>query len=293
MKHNIFSIIAVLSLMFVASACTVIPEDERIFTDETELGNKSVLLVEFTGWKCVNCPDAAKVAHQLLDLHGENLVVVGIHPDGASWCIPTGAALDLRTEVGGSYWTYFGSPVSFPIGVIDFYAFNGDYLLDRNLWASSVAKRRALTQPITLDPQVTVSGRDLDIHTVLNTTDETANPEELSLILWITEDNIVGLQLEGSEPNPNYVHNHVLRAAVTPEWGNAVVAPTATAPTSLDATFTLDEAWMVNNCNVVAILIQKSTKEVLAVRQVSLSNAPAEEGGEEGTEEGGEEGTEE
>lgn len=293
MKHNLLSIIAALTLMVAATACTVIPEDDRIITETTPFGNKSVLLVEFTGWKCVNCPDAAKVAHQLLELHGDNLVVVGIHPDGASWCIPTGAALDFRTEVGGKYWTYFGSPVSFPIGIIDFCAFNGDYLLDRNLWAADVAKRRTLYQSIFLNPEMELDGRDLSIHTNLITFSDTTVTEPLSLILWITEDNIVGLQLEGSEPNLEYVHNHVLRAAATPEWGNDVTAPAGGAPTSLDATITLDENWVINNCNVVAVLINKSTKEVLSVRQVSLSTLSNNEGGEENPGEGGEEGGEE
>ncbi|MDO4190957.1 MAG: Omp28 family outer membrane lipoprotein [Bacteroidales bacterium] len=269
MKHNFLSLIVACCLLFVAS-CTVIPEDERIIHGEIDYGTKSVLLVEFTGWKCVNCPDAAKVAHQLLDLHGDNLVVVGMHPDGSTWTVPSGTALDFRTEAAGVYWTHFGSPVSFPIGVIDFHEFNGSYLLDRNLWASSVSERRQLNQVAQLALQVTAANNDLTIQTTVSAESDADIIDNVSLILWITEDNIVGLQLEGSEPNPEYVHNHVFRAAVTPEWGVDITVPTVENPSSYDTTFTLQDGWVANNCNVVAVLIDKQTKEVLTVKQVPV-----------------------
>ena len=51
------------------SACEVIPENEQIvevFTPaDTSQYKRASLLVEFSGWRCMNCPNAAAVAHEL------------------------------------------------------------------------------------------------------------------------------------------------------------------------------------------------------------------------------------
>ena len=67
------------------TACEVIPEDDRITevftpTDPTAIKRTS-LLIEYSGWQCVNCPTAAEEAHHLKEQYGENLVVVVMHPE--------------------------------------------------------------------------------------------------------------------------------------------------------------------------------------------------------------------
>ena len=82
MKSNIqislYSLLLVLGSLL--AACEVIPAGERdnvIFTptDSTALQRTS-LLIEYSGWQCVNCPTAAEEAHHLKEQYGENLVVV-------------------------------------------------------------------------------------------------------------------------------------------------------------------------------------------------------------------------
>ena len=84
MKINWKYIIMLLSIGLL-TACEVIPEGEReevIFTptDPSTLKRTS-LLIEYSGWQCVNCPTAAEEAHRLKELYGENLVVVVMHPE--------------------------------------------------------------------------------------------------------------------------------------------------------------------------------------------------------------------
>ena len=67
------------------AACEVIPageHDKVIFTpaDQTAIKRTS-LLIEYSGWQCVNCPTAAEEAHRLKEQYGDNLVVVVMHPE--------------------------------------------------------------------------------------------------------------------------------------------------------------------------------------------------------------------
>ena len=79
MKTNWKYITLVLSIALLV-ACEVIPEGERLIPVETEETNRKILLVEFSGVKCNNCPIAAEEGHKLQHLYGEKLVIVEMHP---------------------------------------------------------------------------------------------------------------------------------------------------------------------------------------------------------------------
>lgn len=50
----------ILSLLLLVAGCDIIDEKDRVIqTDELHFTNKIVLLEDFTGHKCVNCPVAA------------------------------------------------------------------------------------------------------------------------------------------------------------------------------------------------------------------------------------------
>ena len=67
------------------AACEVIGPGERndvIFTPtDPSAVKRTSLLIEYSGWQCVNCPTAAGEAHHLKELYGEELVVVVMHPE--------------------------------------------------------------------------------------------------------------------------------------------------------------------------------------------------------------------
>ena len=47
-------------------ACDVVPEDDRLIDMPLNPSDRTVLLIEFTGCRCVNCPGAAMVANEML-----------------------------------------------------------------------------------------------------------------------------------------------------------------------------------------------------------------------------------
>ena len=59
------------------AACEVIPSGQReevIFTPaDPSAVKRTSLLIEYSGWQCVNCPTAAEEAHYLKEQYGENV----------------------------------------------------------------------------------------------------------------------------------------------------------------------------------------------------------------------------
>ena len=106
-QNLILSFFAV--MMF--AACNVIPEDDRLIEVELMPSDRTVLLVEFTGNRCVNCPGAAMVAHEMLEISPENIVVVGMHPAGIVYTNPMDPNIDLSSAEAMEYLRSTGKVV--------------------------------------------------------------------------------------------------------------------------------------------------------------------------------------
>ena len=78
--------ILLLSLLPLLFSCDYIDENERFIVvdshfeqPDTESVVKNVLLEDFTGQRCVNCPRGSEVIEQLQEAYPERLIAVGIH----------------------------------------------------------------------------------------------------------------------------------------------------------------------------------------------------------------------
>ena len=108
-----------------------------------------------------------------------------------------------------------------------------------------------------------------DAHKVVATiTPDTTMDYNVSLQMWLVENNIVAPQ--ASQGN-KYVHQHVFRKALNPMWGDELGK--ITEATSKEYSFEIESRYVVDNCAVVAVLINTETKEVIQASQVALGNA--------------------
>ena len=79
-KKSILGIAAVASVLaFGFTACDEVDENERFVEMPARESKRNVLVEEFTGQQCTNCPDAHKALATLSEQYGSNLIVVGIH----------------------------------------------------------------------------------------------------------------------------------------------------------------------------------------------------------------------
>ncbi len=280
-KNLVFAV-CVTVLSFVA--CDVISEEDRLIVESRPLTDRTTLLIEFTGNRCPNCPGAAMIADDLLDTIPENVIVVGMHPEGLNFTQPITPKVILQSKEAYDYLVEFGGNVStgLPVGVINFAKFDNEYLQGSSKWTAQVFNQCYVEAKCLLELQHAVKD---DNHVVTAALNPKVNLESVSLMFWLLESNIVGPQnmshdlvesykerhpdaKEQSGAITNYVHNHVFRACLNGFWGEELGA--VSEPTTKDCSFSVNEKYVADNCSVVAVLIDTKTHEVIQAAEIAL-----------------------
>lgn len=256
-------------LMFGMVACDIIEEP---YKKETGGGNgggetpdkvvKHVLLEDYTGVKCVNCPAAGEIALDLQKRYDHKVIVLGVHA-GAMAMVP---AFDLRTLEGEEWWKFFNFQQN-PVGTINRKMVNGGYAYDSPLWEDAVAE--TLQEEATVDMNAEINfneaNRELKVEVASEFLAEMSGT--YALTVCIMEDSIVGLQTTPGGNLKDYVHRHVFRGTMNGAWGEEL-NQTAVAPEEefkKSYTATLNEAYNADQCYIIAYVSNAETKEVLQV----------------------------
>jgi len=269
MRKTIYTFLLI-TAMVILHACDVISEDERyIQTDELKFTNKIVLLEDFTGHKCVNCPAAANYMEELRELSEGHLLIVSIHSgvyantSGSMW------KNDFRTEEGNIYHDHF-MPEAYPSAMID-RSKNGSQLTISNTALYKVKLIERLSQTSPIDLQLSVTGNEAagyEVKTEIHFLEDIAGP--LALQLWITEDNITSPQLMADNSiNENYIHRHVFRQAINGVWGEELnKGHHANEVLEITHPFNYHSDWVKENCSLIAFIYVKSSGEILQAVQL-------------------------
>lgn len=213
MKHLTY-IISLMAFLMVCS-CSHIDELERYIYVEPASVARTVLIEEFTGQRCVNCPNAAEEILRIQQQYGEtNVIAVSIHA-GPLAVFPSSQTKGLRTELGDIYYDHWGVEVE-PSGLVD--RKGGLSLSDQ--WQTLVHQGLQQQAPLMMDATCTMgSDGEVDIQLSVHLTADVKGRVQV----WLTEDNIVAPQMmPDGTMNSEYLHQHVLRAAVNGTWGEDV-----------------------------------------------------------------------
>ena len=76
---------------------------------------------------------------------------------------------------------------------------------------------------------------------------------EATLQVWLTEDSVIGSQKKPEGTDKNYTHNHLMRASISPLWGEALPLD-AQMTQQVVYEYTLPDKVAKENCNIVAIV---------------------------------------
>ena len=208
---------------------------------------RCILIEDFTGQDCVNCPNATDLIASLQEMYGhDRIVAVGIH-SGPLGVKPEKNAEGLATDVGDTYYNYWKIEMQ-PYGVID----RSDGPLGTDLWTAKTNWDLAAEQwPATQCNIFVDTTKPNTIHVTLAGIKGSVDGK---LQLWLTEDNIQAFQkMPDGTTNKTYVHHHVLRNAVNGTWGDDC----SVAQGQLwerDYTYTLNDAWKPENISIVAFV---------------------------------------
>ena len=254
--RNIF--IGVLLLLF--SACEVIPGDERdqvIFTPtDSSAVKRTSLLIEYSGWKCVNCPTAAEEAHRLKEQYGEQLVVVVMHPESnPNTRHNNKPALNYTCPEADSIYIMMGgtNTTPFPTGNLNLVKDEEKgYFNDYDKWATLVSQAYSTPRPILMNQEVSGIADSKEITVTVDITNVDTKVLEATLQVWLTEDSVMGRQ-DGAPDPKNYAHNHLMRASISPIWGNKLMID-AHSTEQMIYQYTLPGKVVNKNCNIVSLV---------------------------------------
>ncbi len=253
-------------------------EQRRVIVPFVPAGDRVVLLEEFTGKGCTNCPKGSREIDNLLSQFPNNLIAVSIHAGffANPQFFPLGQ-YDLRTEEGEFIFGYLGPNLGYPSGVVNRIPVAGDMQIGLNQWASAITSQ-IQQQPavdLSLVKAYYVDTRELTI--TVGGIGKQSVQGEIRLSVMLTESGIVDAQddIEAGGIVQDYVHKHVLRDMLTPAAG----APLFTGITTgqiFSQTYTtiLPAGWVAEDMEIVAFVsvVQGSSFPVLQAVSAHLAD---------------------
>jgi len=248
---------------------------------------KRVLIEDYTGHNCPNCPRAGLIAADLKEHYEDSVVVVAVH---AGFFAKVSAsdpvwAYDFRTVAGTDWDNFFEiSAVGNPNGMVNRKGYpDNQHVLSPPTWANAV--KSAVAEAPLLDLQLITEydeGEDkLCIH-AKTTFLQTISDRALNISILITEDSIVQAQKNSDPtvgPTPqilDYVHMHVMRGAVNGTWGTPIHSLDELSNEPVIKTFPVHlsdfnlNTMIAKNCHVVAFVYDINTKEILQVAEMKV-----------------------
>lgn len=212
---NIQYILLSITALFIL-ACTEIPPE----IPKVEIsGDKVVLIEDFTGVKCTNCPTAAQEISRLHHEYGDKVISVSIHaPKYSAFTTPhLDSKYDFRIDKADDIAELVENEImGLPSAMFDRHEFEGDGLSGHIISAVSNYEK-AVTELLSKNAKVLLSIDNAynEATREVTTTAHIRPVENLEGDFYITfmlvEDNIVDLQTDKQAIIEEYVHNSVLR----------------------------------------------------------------------------------
>lgn len=252
--------------------CEALPSENYII-------KKAVLIEEFTGITCNNCPDAAAKAQELQVANPGRVVLIAIH--ASSFAIPNpaeGYDADFRSTMGTEYYN-FVNPIGLPIGTIDRLDHPGQqFPKPFTLWERNVNDQLALGDTadvgILAIPNFVIEGSDTSI--CLEVKFKAMADVSSDSIYWtgyLLENDIKAQQkMPDGSKNKDYKHKHVLRSGFTTTFGTPIPNFTGELNSTgcSSSVIAKDPSWKSDNLEVVVMVYNVNTFEVIQSIAIEL-----------------------
>lgn len=300
MKH----LILILSALFLFSSCDKVKNPNQnpaaisnctlnapiIKTNTLTSGFRKVLLEDYTGHTCGNCPRAAEKAEALANTYKDSLVIIANHVS-IQYAKPVSDTLyreDFRNASSTDWDVFLGmSSAGLPRGTINRVA---PFPQSHGSWPSLVPAALHQPQSVKLDITTTYDPSQFLLNVSVKSTFKKAFTGDVKLVLTLTQDSLVGDQKDYSPPagvlldadfetRPNYRFDHVVISTVTGPWGQLV----KNSPAVNDTATLRTSCYLLSKCfyksvvclndkyvNLVAFIYSDATKEILQAEKIRI-----------------------
>jgi len=285
MKTTLLAILATVAIL--GTACDIVeapylknpigPVDTTKNDTSTTMvrsgGVQNVLLEDYTGHTCGNCPEAADIATSIATKNPGRVIVMAVHV--GVFAVPEfpDYPADYRTAVGNTLdETFLNSRAGLPNGLVNRVRYNNRLVLGRQNWEPATNVQLAKTPKLDLGLSHTHYKEDSLIVASVEATYLEAGETDYSIVVYLVENGIVGDQKDYRR-NPEHVEDyefeHVLRASLNGTWGDTLSKNAEAAGTKLTKTFRYKVPagvpWKLENCELIAFVIRRTTNEVVQV----------------------------
>ena len=251
-----------LAALVLVSSCDEISTDERLTYVEPPQACRGVLIEDYTGQYCVNCPRATEEIERLVEQYGDTSVIaVAIH--SGPFSKNKGELTPLYTEVGDMYFNTWGLSAQ-PVGLVD--RLFDSFPFSFTDWAGGVNYEIAIEPPVGFQTDVDYDKDTRQAAIEVQTIGLASDLVSGKLQVWLIEDSIDSFQLmpDGSREE-HYNHMHVFRASVNDSWGDELSVDHGQVAVK-NYELRLDPVWVPEHCSIVTFLYDNT-----GVRQVAKS----------------------
>lgn len=261
-----------------------------VFNDTT-VTRRRILLEEFTGHKCPNCPEGQDVAKQIHVDYPEDFFVVSIHNSG-SFSKPDldpdhPYPADFETETGEKLRISYQFS-AFPGGMINRSNIQGDIKIDYKQWATTVDG--LIADSDYMAPQFKMYLKNTFNNEVGNRTVRIQYKVEalqnvtgnIAIVGYLVESGIISPQTDNRLTDsyvPDYEHNHVLRVGFPGDGSGKTVFTDAIIGDVIDVIdpneFLINgvsDDWVPENMDVIVFVYNSDTGEILGMEEMPLIN---------------------
>lgn len=237
---------------------------------------KKVLLEDFTGVRCKNCPLGAAQASTLLATYPDRLVVIAQH--SRFLATPYTGDPDMRTDFSQSIEEMLAPVLGKPSAAIDRRIFPSETaILQPSIgkWANLVNQQvGSATTPVNLyvETDWNSANRSLKVTVTLHYTGTETGENRLSVCLL--EDKVIAAQLQPDDAvDSNYVQRHSLRTMLT-RFNGELLNTDKSPGRVIIKEFLLEDItaeWNANELEIVAFVSRSAGSfEVLQVEKVKV-----------------------
>lgn len=190
---------------------------------------KHVLLEDYTGIQCVNCPKAAKTAHDLEAAADGKIIILSVHAGYNARPGDPPLDVDLTTPEGEEYLLHYEITAN-PVGLINRKKKNTGvhYFMERE-WETQTDAEMEVAPTMKMEiSEVSLEGKTLKAKVKYENVADL--PEDHKLVVFLVEDGIVtGQKNSNVEVGPTplieaYTHHNTLRGSLTGAWGLPISA---------------------------------------------------------------------
>ena len=273
-------LLLVLAVGYSFNSCDVIEEPfiQEIIVEECTQKCKKILLEDYTGHTCGNCPRAAEKATELKEVYGEFVIPIAVHVGYFAEPYSTGDKYqtDFRTDAGNNWNQHFGnSSAGNPNGMINRIEFPSSHIFQYTQWEEKIVEQ--LEEDPIVGLQIKSSYDSLlnliciDVQTKILS----SLSNEINITVVLLENKIISKQTDYAAENDyieDYEHKHVLRKGLNGAWGEPIGDGLHTVGQLYTHRFCVDKKsdWNASNLTVVAYVSNPETYEVLQAEEIHL-----------------------